>query len=146
MYLRLDRAHRAIAVFLGILTLGVVVAVLLYDAFPLLLPFRFHDRLAAVSLAMIAFSYLVYQAAHRPGWREWVKAILLAVAFLFWAANQVWPDQRQAIILNDLAIALFVLDVFLVMVGWPPTSPDESFGETYSPAIDAALVTKKRVH
>ena len=28
------------------------------------------------------------------------------------------------------AIALFVLDVFLVMIGWPATSPDESFGET----------------
>jgi hypothetical protein len=25
----------------------------------------------------------------------------------------------------------FVLDVFLVMIGWPTTSPDESFAETY---------------
>jgi hypothetical protein len=146
MYLRLDRAHRALAVFLGILTLCVVVAVLLCDASPRLIPASNHDRLAAVSLAMIAFSYLVYQAAHRPGWREWVKAILLAMAFLFWAANQVWPDQRQAVILNDLAIALFVLDVFLVMVGWPPTSPDESFGEIYSPAADAASATEAREH
>ena len=144
MYLRLDRAHRAIAVILGILTLCVVAAVLLCDAFSRLVPAGSHDRLAAISLAMIAFSYLVYLAAHRPGWKEWVKATLLALAFLFWAANQVWPDQRQAVTLNDLAIALFVLDVFLVMVGWPPTSPDESFGETYSPSppIDGAPVTE----
>ena len=27
-------------------------------------------------------------------------------------------------------IALFVLDVFLVIAGWPATSPDESFAET----------------
>lgn len=146
MYLRLDRPHRAVAVLLGILTLCVVAAVLLCDAFPGLIPASNHDRLAAVSLTMIALSYLVYQAAHRPGWREWVKAILLALAFLFWAANQVWPDPRQAVILNDLAIALFVLDVFLVMAGWPPASPDESFGETYSPAADAAPVTEPRGH
>ncbi len=36
-------------------------------------------------------------------------------------------------IFNDLAIALFVLDVFLVMIGWPATSPDEDFAETYRP-------------
>jgi len=33
---------------------------------------------------------------------------------------------------NDIAIALFVLDLFLVMLGWPATSPDESFGETFA--------------
>jgi hypothetical protein len=59
-----------------------------------------------------------------------VKAILLAAAFVFWAANQLWPDLRQAILFNDIAIALFVLDIFLVMIGWPATSPDESFAET----------------
>ena len=80
---------------------------------------------------MIAFAYLVYQTAHRPAPLEFVKAILLAVAFLFWAANQLWPDLRQATLFNDIAIALFVLDVFLVMIGWPATSPDESFAESY---------------
>jgi hypothetical protein len=131
MYMRLDRAHRLLAVLLGIVTLAAVAAVLFCDAFPRLLPGRTHDVLAAASLALIAVSYLIYQAAHRPAWREWIKAILLAVAFLFWAANQVWPNPREATIFNDIAIALFVLDVFLVMVGWPGASPDESFGETY---------------
>lgn len=134
MYIRLDRAHRALAVSLGIGTLVVVAAVLVCDGFPGVFAGRTHDLLAAVSLASIAVSYLIYQAAHRPAWREWVKATLLAVAFLFWAANQVWPNPRQAVVLNDWAIALFVLDVFLVMVGWPGSSPDESFGESYSEA------------
>jgi Flp pilus assembly protein protease CpaA len=60
-----------------------------------------------------------------------VKAIMLAAAFMFWAANQLWPDIRQATLFNDIAVALFVLDVFLVMIGWPATSPDESFAEAY---------------
>ena len=79
---------------------------------------------------MIAFAYLVYQSARRPAFREWVKAIMLAAAFFFWAANQLWPELRQAVLLNDIAVGLFVLDVLLVMIGWPAASADESFGET----------------
>jgi hypothetical protein len=48
-----------------------------------------------------------------------VRAMLLAAAFLFWAANQFWPNLPQASLFNDIAIGLFVLDVFLAMVGWP---------------------------
>ena len=103
-----------------------------WDAAPGLFPARAHDTLAAFPLAMIAFAYLVYQVAHRPARLEVVKAVLLAIAFLFWAANQFWPDLKQATLFNDIAIALFVLDVFLVMTGWPGSSPDESFAETYA--------------
>ncbi len=132
MYIRLDRAHRALAVVLGIVTLASVVVLFVWDAVPQLFPVRTHDYLGAFSLAMIAVAYLVYQAAHRPTGREFAKAVMLAVAFLFWAANQFWPASRYATLFNDIAIALFVLDVFLVIVGWPPTSPDESFAETYA--------------
>jgi hypothetical protein len=79
---------------------------------------------------MIAIAYLLYQSAHRPSAKEFAKALMLAVAFLFWAANQLCPDLPEATLFNDVAIALFVLDVFLVMIGWPTTSPDESFAET----------------
>ena len=129
MYNRLDRAHRALPVILGVVTLADVAVLLVWDAFPQRFPTRSHDFLAAFSLALIAFAYLVYQIVHRPPGRELAKAIMLAVAFLFWAANQLWPDLSQATLFNDIAIALFVLDVFLVMIGWPPTSPDSSFAE-----------------
>jgi hypothetical protein len=132
MYIRLDRAHRALPVILGVVTLASVGVLFARDAFPRLFPAKAHDFLAAFPLAMIAFAYLVYQTAHRPARMEIVKAIMLAIAFLFWAANQLWSDLHQATLFNDVAIALFVLDVFLVMVGWPATSPDESFAETYA--------------
>ncbi len=119
-------------VFLGIVTLAGVAALLVWDAAPALFPARAHDLLGAFPLAMIAVAYLVYQSVHRPSAAEWLKAVLLAVAFLFWSANQFWRDPHQAIVFNDIAIALFVLDVFLVMIGWPSGSPDESFGETYA--------------
>lgn len=131
MYNRLDRAHRALPVILGVLTLANVAVLFVWDAVPRLFPPHAHDVLAAFPLALIAVAYLVYQTAHRPAPLEFLKAVLLAVAFLFWAANQLWPDFPQATLFNDIAIALFVLDVFLVMIGWPATSPDEAFGETY---------------
>ncbi len=131
MYIRLDRAHRALPVILGVVTLASVGVLFAWDILPAHFPANAHDLLAAFPLVMIACAYLVYQLAHRPPLAEFVKAILLAVAFLFWAANQFWPDLRQATLFNDIAIALFVLDVFLVMIGWPAASPDESFAETY---------------
>lgn len=130
MYIRLDRTRRFLAVILAAVTLAGVGVLLVWDVFPQLFPARSHDFLGAFPLAMIAFAYLVYQVAHRPAAKELVKAVMLAVAFLFWAANQLWPNLPQATLFNDIAIALFVLDLFLVIVGWPATSPDESFGET----------------
>lgn len=132
MYTRLVRSKRLVPVILGIVTLAAVAVLLCSDALPRLFPAESHQILAAFSLAMIALAYLIYQIAHRPAAMELLKAILLAVAFLFWAANQFWPALPQATLFNDIAIALFVLDVFLVIVGWPKSSPDSSFGETCS--------------
>jgi len=134
MYSRIDRAHRALPVVLGIVTLLDVGVLLVWDAAPQLFPARAHDWVAAFSLTAIAVAYLLYQIVHRPSGREFIKAAMLAVAFLFWAANQFWPDWRQATVCNDIAIALFVLDVFLMMIGWPPVSSDGSFAETIGDA------------
>jgi hypothetical protein len=133
-------------VILGAVTLAGVAVLLLWDAAPALFPARAHDLLGAFPLAMIAVAYLVHQTVHRPSPKEWLKAILLAIAFLFWAANQCWPNPHQATVFNDLAIALFVLDVFLVLVGWPSASPGESFAETYakpSHSIDLSQLNRK---
>ena len=136
MFSRIDRAHRALPVILGVITLLDVGVLLVWDAFPQLFPAGSHEVLAAFSLATLAVAYLVYQGVHRPSGKEFVKAALLAIAFLFWAANQFWPNWPQATLFNDIAIALFVLDVFLVMAGWPPTPLDSSFAETYTEALD----------
>jgi hypothetical protein len=130
MRIRFDRKHRTPAVILGAITLADVVVLLVWDAFPAVFPAGSHDILGAVSLDLIAVAYLVYQLERRPAAAEMFKAIMLAAAFLFWAANQFWPNSPRAMLFNDVAIALFVLDVFLVILGWPPALQDSSFGET----------------
>ena len=131
MRAHLDRVHRALPLLLAVLTLVTVMVLLVWDAVPGLFPAKAHDWLGALPLALIAVAYLVYQTIRRPGPQELFKAALLALAFLLWAANQLWPSSPRANLYNDLAIALFVLDVFFVIAGWPAASPDESFAESY---------------
>lgn len=135
MFVRLDWPQRSLSVLLGVITLIGVCLLLVWDLNPGVFPARAHAVLGAFPLALIAVAYLAYQSVRKPAPKELVKAALLSVAFLLWAANQLWPEFRGATLCNDLAIALFVLDVFLVIVGWPATSPDESFAETYDARI-----------
>ncbi|MGD1062187.1 MAG: hypothetical protein ABR860_02910 [Terracidiphilus sp.] len=122
MQIASDRAHKMVPLALGIVTLAGVVLLFVEDARPRLLPAGSHEVLAAFSLAMIALAYMVFQLMHRRPLAELVKTILLVAAFLFWAANQLWPNLPQASLFNDIAIGLFVLDVFFVIVGWPAGS------------------------
>lgn len=130
MYMGPGQNQRVVSAALGAITLAGVAALLAGEAFPALLPARSHAILASLLLALIAIAYLVHQIARRPAATEIMKAIMLAVAFLFWAANQFRPDLPASRLFNDLAIALFVLDVFLVIAGWPRSSPDSSFAES----------------
>jgi hypothetical protein len=111
--------RRSLPVILCVLTLICVGLLLVWDVLPGLFPAKAHDFLAALPLVMIACACLMYEALRRPSRSELVKAILLACAFLFWAANQLWPALPQATLFNDIAIGLFVFDVFLAMTSRP---------------------------
>jgi len=110
---------RAPALVLGVVTLASVVLLLAWDVTPKSFPDSAHLVLGAIPLALIAVSYLVYQLYVRPRQADLIRAIILALAFLCWAENQLLGDGRLATLFNDLAIALFVFDVFLTMTGWP---------------------------
>jgi hypothetical protein len=107
--------RRYLPLALGIVTLADVALLLVWDAAPQLFPPRSHDILAALSLAMIAVAFLAYRVLHRAPFLDLAKAVVLAAAFLFWAANQYWPDSPHATLFNDIAIGLFVLDVFFAI-------------------------------
>jgi hypothetical protein len=126
MQSRLARAHRAVSVTLAIFALAGSGILFIWEALPGRFPGTVHGFLAALPLAMIAVAYLVYQGAGQRPVREWIKTAVLVTAFLFWAANQLWPDLRQAIIFNDIAIGLFIVDVFLVIISRSPVARVES--------------------
>ena len=66
MYKRLDRAHRAMSLVLGMLTLVSLGVLLAWNVNPNFFPVRAHGFIAAFPLAMIAIAYLLYQSARRP--------------------------------------------------------------------------------
>lgn len=124
MNLAVDRARRLLPLVLAGATLAVVMLLFVEDAAPRLFPAGSHEFLAALSLAMIACASLIFQGLNRHSAMEMTKAILLSAAFLFWAANQYWPNLPAAGLFNDIAIGLFVFDVFLVIAGWPRAQKD----------------------
>ncbi len=113
--LRLRRV--SVAAWLGAAALAGVAVLLVWDLSPGLFPARAHDALAASPLAIVALACIVHEVG-RAG-ASWVlaRAVVVTLAFLFWALNQFWPDSPKATLYNDVAILGFVLDVFLVFVG-----------------------------
>ncbi len=113
---RRSAAAAFIPAALGVITLATVALLLVWDLSPQRFPPKAHDTLAALPLALIAVAWLAHRLAERATRAELGRALVLAAAFLFWAANQFWPDSPRATLFNDVAVALFVIDVWLTMI------------------------------
>lgn len=70
---------------------------------------------SALPLIAIAFACLAFHATWTPEPLDLLKRVLLSAAFLFWAATQLFPTEGWAPVANDLAIALFVFDLALIL-------------------------------
>ena len=104
-----------VPLLLAVFSVAGIVALLAWDIYPQHFPANSHSVLGAFPLAMIGLAWLARQAFQNASGREWLKAALLAAAFFFWAANQCVRDAHAATICNDIAIALFVLDLAVVI-------------------------------
>jgi hypothetical protein len=134
-------ARRAVPNGFAWLTLLSVGVLLVCDAIPRLFPARAHDYCAALPLAWIALALVVHQAVRHASAKEWAKTILIAVAFLFWAANQLCRDRVWAALLNDIAITAFVFDALLVIFAWPPDSTQGDGKASDEAKSDLSVVT-----
>ena len=143
----MSAALRALPTGVGVLTLLTVAVLLIGDASPQLLSARAHDILAALPLVLVAIAYVLLQGVRGARPTDWAKALIVSLAFLFWAANQIWADRTTATLFNDVAIALFVLDVFLVLIGWPSGPRSDAAGESDAAAAGmATLEPEKSTH
>lgn len=101
---------------LAVISLAGIVGLLAWDIrAPQHFPANSHAVLGAFPLATIGLAWLTRQAVRSATRRDWLKAALLAAAFFFWAANQCLRNAHSATICNDIAIALFVLDLVIVI-------------------------------
>lgn len=108
---------RAVTVLLLALALASSVVLLVLDVSR---GFREGDArrvVSALPLIAIALACLAYHATWTPEPLDLLERVLLSAAFLFWAANQLFPTEGWAPVANDVAIALFVLDLALILWG-----------------------------
>jgi hypothetical protein len=122
----LHTSLRSIPLAVALLTFATLAPLLVWDASPGLFPNRAHDALAAAPLALIGVACLLHALVRGSSLPELLKSGALAAAFFFWAANQLWPDHPRATLFNDVAVALFVVDVLLAIAGWPRSRPSTS--------------------
>jgi uncharacterized membrane protein YoaT (DUF817 family) len=118
-------ARSAIPAAFGVVTLTSVGVLLARDAIPHLFAADTRDFVAALPLVLMATTHVVYRALRRGSPIDWAKTMLLALAFFFWAANLLCSEGGLARLFNDIAIAAFILDGFLVIIDPPPGSHGE---------------------
>jgi hypothetical protein len=71
--------------------------------------------LSALPLLLAGSSYVVLQAILRPRPLELLKRLMLGIAFLLWGVVQLMPVSDLAVELGNLVIALYVVDLGLIM-------------------------------
>jgi hypothetical protein len=71
--------------------------------------------LSAPPLLLAGSSYLVLQAILRPRPLELLKRSMLGTAFLLWGVGQLMPASDLAADLGNVVIALYVVDLGLIV-------------------------------
>ena len=71
--------------------------------------------LSALPLLLVGSSYLVLQAILRPRPLELLKRLMLGTAFLLWGVVQLMPASDLAAELGNVVIALYVVDLGLII-------------------------------
>ena len=71
-----------------------------------------HAWLGSLPLALAGMAYLSLQLRLRPKRRTLFKRLLLAVTFLLWAVDQVLPAGRIAMLIGDVVVSAYVLDLY----------------------------------
>lgn len=114
------RRPKLLMAALAVITVASVDVLLAQDGVPHWFPAHAHELLAALPLGLAALALLVSHVVRRAALRELPKTLVLVAGFLFWSANQLWPHSSRAPTFNDIAIALFALDVVLVTLDRRP--------------------------
>jgi hypothetical protein len=71
--------------------------------------------LSAAPLLLAGSSYLVLQAILRPRPLELLKRLMLGAAFLLWGVVQLMPASNLTAELGNVVIALYVVDLGLII-------------------------------
>jgi hypothetical protein len=88
---------------------------LVQDVAPGLTGFLRHSWLAASALLFAGTACLGFASAFRANTREVIMRVSLGSAFILWGIQQLLAEGRVAVVLGDIVIVLFVIDVGAVL-------------------------------
>jgi hypothetical protein len=74
-----------------------------------------HAWLTSLPLALAGVAYALLQIRLRPDRRTLLKRLLLAAAFVLWAIDQFLPSGKLAILVGDIVVSAYVLDLFWII-------------------------------
>jgi hypothetical protein len=74
-----------------------------------------HAYLSSFPLALAGLGYILLQIHLKPARGTMVKRLVLAAAFVLWAAIQFLPPGRLNVFLGDVVIAAYVVDLYWIM-------------------------------
>ena len=78
-------------------------------------PAELHAYLSSFPLALAGLGYILLQVHLKPPRGTLLKRLVLAAAFLLWAAVQFLSPGRVSVFLGDVVIAAYVVDLFWIM-------------------------------
>jgi hypothetical protein len=102
----------------GVAVLALIAStlLLLFDGAPQLLPGLRHAPVSAAPLLLIGVAYISLQPLIRPSPLELLKRLMLGTAFILWGIDQLLPAGSLATRLGDVVIALYVIDLGLIII------------------------------
>jgi hypothetical protein len=74
--------------------------------------------LEGATLFLAAAAYLAHVLAHHEHARELLTKTILVSAFALWGMVQIAPTMPDVAVLNDVVIALFVIDLAIIVSPW----------------------------
>jgi hypothetical protein len=84
-----------------------------------------HQQAGALALIFVGSSFICIQLSATKRLKETFKGVLLGLAFVFWGGEQFMPPGAAVTAMDSVVIAIFVLDLGLVIAGHfgsPPKS------------------------
>lgn len=114
---KVNRVLLCITIILVVVAIVSAIAMLAKDAGMGLLRGLPRGVDSAIPLLLVGLALLIVQLMIRPRFKELLKNVLLAAAFILWGVVQLMPQNTLSMKLGNLVVALYVLDLAWDILG-----------------------------